>query len=394
MPTYLCRGFRWKRRSIRVFVVIQNLDDAAPEWVIKRGSARSLIEALYSLFDFLPEYTDPPKRTNSPEPRSCSLTGPSERTGGSTSQGRAAAAQQNQGPYYHGRNQENPTAPGPRRQSSNSSRKRRDPVPQSTHVYHTPSSPPSSQPRSPTSNYESQRDSLDPVLAQDWSPVKLLEEYDPNNLQEVSRPYAYVADYVQRVDSSCSIVEEIAKYEQQVRPSPNSAVTRQYSRGSPNGEQVSTRLKSGTGWLEQLRDQLQRDEEIQWYVVVNGDEERVWPVDGTGQRLDIVDARTETVHQAQYANQRSVFGGRDKDIEMRRQQLRKEMGYEENGIEKLVELRPEREPELPETEPPNLPPLKTNIPVQPVGASRPKTPKTPGKAFRRLFGRSKTRDTS
>ncbi|KAF3767434.1 hypothetical protein M406DRAFT_223743, partial [Cryphonectria parasitica EP155] len=166
MPTYLCHGFRWKRRSIRVYVVVQNLDDAAPEWIIKRGSPRNLIESFYDLFDFLPECALPTTRSSSAAPPSNSVAPSSE---------------------------------------------------------------------------------------QSWSPVKLLEEHDPANLHEVSRPYAYVADYVTRIDASCSIVEEIQRYE-----------TRR----------DTTKLGKGAGWFEQLRDQLQRGEEIRWYVVVNGDEDR------------------------------------------------------------------------------------------------------------------------
>lgn len=388
MPTYLCRGFRWKRRSIRVFVVVQDLDDAAPEWIISRGSARSLVEALYSLFDFLPDYTNPSERPNSSGP------------GGSTSQGRFVAAklEQNQDPYDHDRDEENPTGPGPRRQSSNSSnssRKHRSPSPPSTqHVYHTSSSSSSSPPQSTVSRYESQGDSLDPVLSQDWSPVRLLEEYDPNNLKEVSRPYAYVADYVKRVDLSCSVTEEIAKYEQQVRSRPDSAVTGQYLCGSLNGKRDTTRLERGTGWLEKLRDQLQRDEEIRWYVVVNGDEERTWPVNGTAPVLETPETRAETVHDAQYTHQQSVFEGQDTGTEIRRQQLRKEMGHGENNTERLVETKPKRNPEVPVTEPPKLPQMNMNTPVNPVGVIRPKASKSPVKAFRRLFGRSKTGDTS
>lgn len=228
--------------------------------------------------------------------------------------------------------------------------------------------------------------------------MKLLEEYDPNNLEEVSRPYAYVADYVQRVDSSCNVLEQIGKYEQQMRSKAGLVVTEEYSHRSLNGEQETARLGDGTGWLEQLRDQLQRDEEVKWYVVVNGDEERAWSADGTGPRLETAKNGTQTVQQPQYTKQQSAFENPDRDIETRRQQLRKELGYEENNMERLVERRPEMKPEgkpeVPETEPPKLPPLTTNVPMLPSGSSRPKTPKTPGKAFRRFFGRSKTGDTS
>jgi hypothetical protein len=34
MPTYLIHGFRWPRNQIRIHVILQNIDDAAPEWLI------------------------------------------------------------------------------------------------------------------------------------------------------------------------------------------------------------------------------------------------------------------------------------------------------------------------------------------------------------------------
>ncbi|TPX07312.1 uncharacterized protein E0L32_010734, partial [Thyridium curvatum] len=68
MPTYLCHGFRWQRRSIRVYVVVQNLDDAAPEWIIRRGTSRALLSSFYSLFDFLPRCAAPPPGSSSVTP--------------------------------------------------------------------------------------------------------------------------------------------------------------------------------------------------------------------------------------------------------------------------------------------------------------------------------------
>lgn len=376
MPTYLCHGFRWKRRSIRVYVVVQNLDDAAPEWVIKRGSARCLIESFYDLFDFLPECTIPPARSSHSEPQSTDRSSVGDDDGrasghttradrsGSRSQARAVAAQQNQGPCYGTQHQEDPTGPGPDLPSNHQG--------SSVHQAANASSLlPSSQSQFPSSSPSLEGDDLDPILAQDWSPVKLIEEYDPNNLEEVSRPYAYVTDYVQRIDASCGIVEEIAKHEQQVRSKTDPPVT-----GCGSGES----LDRGASWFEGLRDQLQRDEEIKWYVVVNGDEERAWPVDGAGSEPDI---------GPQY-NQQPGSEGHGRNPETRRQQLRNELGYKEGGIDKLVNRRLKRAPKVPETEPSDLPPLKTDLQAHSVGASRPNTARQPGRAFRRMFRRSRT----
>ncbi|POS79273.1 hypothetical protein DHEL01_v202334 [Diaporthe helianthi] len=436
MPTYLCHGFRWKRRSIRVYVVVQNLDDAAPEWVVKRGSPRSLIESFYNLFDFLPECTFPPTRRSSFAPRTYSQPHSLDRNssitdddddddddnnddavshytarsarGRSTSRSRTVVTQQSQPHLQHqyqyqyhylqdrDRDRE--------RESSNSSRKRskseisRKPLPPTTHAqpgyqapaHQAPPSPPSSQPQFAGSlSHASDAATADPVLAQDWSPVKVLEEYDPTNLDEVSRPYAYVADYVQRIDSSCSIVEEIARYEHMVRASREPAVTGPSSDETLNGKRDTARLGDLAGWFEQLRDQLQRGEDIRWYVVVNGDEEREWPADGVGSGPE---TRVQMAHHTQYTHQQLLFEGKDRELEMRREQLRRDLGYDQGGIDRLADRRIDRRlPMIPDKEPP---PLRIDMPMRPAGPSRPKTPKTPktpGKgSFRRLFGRSKS----
>jgi hypothetical protein len=427
MPTYLCHGFRWKRRSIRVYVVVQNLDEAAPEWVVKRGSPRCLIESFYNLFDFLPECTLPPTRRSSFAPRSYSQAHSLDRSssvadddddddaashytarsarGRSTSQGRTVVAQQSQphlqSQYCQDKERDRDTSVLPAssyRESSNSSRKRSrseirgKPLPPTTHApagYQPPPSPPSSQPQFVGSlSHASDAVTADPVLAQEWSPVKVLEEHDPNNLDEVSRPYAYVADYVQRIDSSCSIVEEIARYEHMVRASREPAVTGPSSDETLNGKRDTSRLGDHAGWFEQLRDQLQRGEDIRWYVVVNGDEEREWPADAAGSRPE---TRAQMAHHTYYVHQQLIFEGQDRDLEMRREQLRREFGYNQGGIDRLADRRVERRP--PAVPGRELQPLRIDVPMHPSGPSHPKTPKTPRKgSFRRLFGRSKFGD--
>jgi hypothetical protein len=34
MPTWIVHGFRWPRPQIRIHIILQNLDDAAPEWLM------------------------------------------------------------------------------------------------------------------------------------------------------------------------------------------------------------------------------------------------------------------------------------------------------------------------------------------------------------------------
>jgi hypothetical protein len=219
MPSYLCHGFRWHRRSIRVYVVVQNIDDAAPEWIIAPESSTSILESFYSLFDFLPEVS-PQKQQQQQQQQQLQ-----HRSKGSSGK--------NQGP------------PG-------------------EFAMPPPSVPPEE----------------DDVLQNQWSAVKLLEEYDTSDLGIVSRPYAYVADYVVRVDLSVSVVEEITRYEE--RMAKESSDERAMSGGVSDEYGRTSHKKGGgtgkkAGWFEKLRDQLQRGEDIRWYVVVCDDEVRDAP---------------------------------------------------------------------------------------------------------------------
>jgi hypothetical protein len=50
MPTYLIHGFRWPRQLIRIHIILQNLDDAAAEWLIAPATTETLIENLTELW--------------------------------------------------------------------------------------------------------------------------------------------------------------------------------------------------------------------------------------------------------------------------------------------------------------------------------------------------------
>ena len=43
MPVYLLHGFRWPRPLIRIHIILQNLDDAAAEWLIAPATTRALL---------------------------------------------------------------------------------------------------------------------------------------------------------------------------------------------------------------------------------------------------------------------------------------------------------------------------------------------------------------
>ncbi|KAH9908645.1 hypothetical protein F4778DRAFT_355991 [Xylariomycetidae sp. FL2044] len=268
MPTYLCHGFRWHRKSIRYFVVIQNIDDAAPEWIVAPGSALGLLEQFYELFDFLPASAPPPSAAELEYQKHAY----------------ANSYDSHNDPYRHHENDElrgrydDGGSGGGRRRSSKSrsrSRKRsksrsrrpktraRDEPRELPPPMPPPPPPPPPPPLLPPPDED--------LLFNDWSPVKFLEEYDPTNLSVVSGPWAYVADHVVRVDTSISIAEEIGRYEAQVKTEKDKPIS---GPSDETGRRVNTVGSKKAGWFEKLRDQLQRGESIRWYVVVCEDEER------------------------------------------------------------------------------------------------------------------------
>ncbi|KAI9725583.1 MAG: hypothetical protein M1828_003071 [Chrysothrix sp. TS-e1954] len=77
MPYYLLHGFRWPRPLIRIHIILQNLEDAAAEWLIAPDTTRSLLENLHDSFPdlmkslphlrFIEQY-DPSDLTNKSQP--------------------------------------------------------------------------------------------------------------------------------------------------------------------------------------------------------------------------------------------------------------------------------------------------------------------------------------
>jgi hypothetical protein len=44
MPTWIVHGFRWPRPQIRIHIILQNLDDAAPEWLMAPATTACMTE--------------------------------------------------------------------------------------------------------------------------------------------------------------------------------------------------------------------------------------------------------------------------------------------------------------------------------------------------------------
>lgn len=49
MPVYLLHGFRWPRPMIRIHIILQNLDDAAAEWLVAPDTTSTLLENFHHL---------------------------------------------------------------------------------------------------------------------------------------------------------------------------------------------------------------------------------------------------------------------------------------------------------------------------------------------------------
>ncbi|KAK5168705.1 uncharacterized protein LTR77_006014 [Saxophila tyrrhenica] len=50
MPTYLLHGFRWPRQLIRIHIILQNLDDAAAEWLVAPKTTLALLKNFNQLY--------------------------------------------------------------------------------------------------------------------------------------------------------------------------------------------------------------------------------------------------------------------------------------------------------------------------------------------------------
>jgi hypothetical protein len=164
----------------------------------------------------------------------------------------------------------------------------------------------------------------------DWSVVKLLEQYDPEDESNPSQPYAYVADHIIPVKLSLDVGAEMAAYEQKQRaeaqPLLSPATATPQSTTPSNGTSATTptglserelkRKSRRLGWFEKLRDQLAKTEPIGWYIVVCGDEERTVP-DLSGLQIEVGqkgrggedDLRPKTPRSA---GMRGFFGKKDR----------------------------------------------------------------------------------
>jgi hypothetical protein len=283
MPTYLLHGFRWLRANIRIHIILNDLEDAAAEWIVAPATSITLLNSFYSLYDFLPP-SIPPQPTYPPPPPipPDELFPPPDELAPpkslSKKNSRSMVSLRSLARRQKPVNLERPMTGRPPTRASNTLEVRKASAP-STEGSVTPNRPQHSR-----SNSVKKGPSFN-----DWSVVKLVEQYDPMDMYSTSQPYAYVADYMVEVTLGASLSDEINKYEAKVRkeegpldPSGSAGYPDMLGTAgdlaSPGFSARDLRRKSRRlGWFEKLRDELQKGVDIGWYVVVCGDEERVTP---------------------------------------------------------------------------------------------------------------------
>jgi hypothetical protein len=292
MPTYLVHGFRWQRPNIRIHIILHDLEDAAPEWVVAPATSITLLNSFYSLYDFLPPSNPPPASYPLPAPTEKIITkgGDGEEPKTLTKKKASIASLGSLGRKGRPAKLEGKGTEASRTTSRDSKGKK--------------------------------------TTFNDWSVVKFVEQYDPNDLSAISQPYAYVGDYIVEVKLGVSVNEEIGKYEarQRAEEAPLNSPISPGTPGTPNigasGDLSSPGLSARDirrksrrlGWFEKLRDGLQKGAEIGWFVVVCGDEERASPDMERGRTSE--DTEEEDVKTPRSAGLRSFFGtvGRKKNI--------------------------------------------------------------------------------
>ncbi|KAI6091217.1 hypothetical protein F4821DRAFT_198489 [Hypoxylon rubiginosum] len=390
MPTYLCHGFRWHRRSIRYFIVIQNVDDAASEWIVARGSPDALLDQFYELFDFVPPCSRPTRKL-SPSPQRIHSR-PSTTTSNGTAHTRnySYVGQDNQKEREQKEKQpilEN----GHSRNSSGQHSQHGGPTPNRSRSLRQLAKSKRRDDRNavPPSPDPPETEPDDSVPFNNWSVVKFLEEFDPSDLTVVSGEWAYVADYVVRVDTSVSIADEISRYEARMKTDPNKAMS---GPSDEVGRRTNTFSNKNAGWFEQLRDQLQRTESIRWYVVVCGDEERTAPERG-GEEYDGEDGESRAAGQGHRSSRHTIRGIVENGFEFRLPEFLSPSRSSEQALRRRrAERRMARQGStsnpLPENDQPVIPPPPAPIQVvhkmPPENTVKPKASKSSG-GLRRLF---------
>ncbi|KAH8195611.1 hypothetical protein TruAng_010216 [Truncatella angustata] len=349
MPAYLCHGFRWHRREIRYFVILKDVEDAAPEWIVAPKSAEAILETFYDEFDFVPPCAN--SRAAS------SLNAYNTQTSGSSSDMYKVSIESSSDEERRGRLGSDllkKRSLSASRQRSMSTARLRKPSkrPETLPVPPRPmqAPPPLFSPMPP----ESER--TGPFNG--WSRVKLLEEYDPSDEAIMNGPWAYVSDYQVRVDGSVSLLEQMQSYDQKMKAEKIKAMS---GPSDETSRKVNTVGNKNAGWLEKLRDQLQKEEPIKWYMVICGDEERAFPLGDKGD--DIYGGKKHEIPE-------------EDDLEFRLPEFDNYRYNRKSAFVQPLRLRSKEESPPPLT-PPIPPQLQGGFPVRPQTRARPQTQPQP-----------------
>ncbi|KAI0549223.1 hypothetical protein F4679DRAFT_277027 [Xylaria curta] len=264
MPTYLCHGFRWHRKSVRYYIVKNDIEDGATEWIVAPRSEAAIIEHFYDSFNFLPPINPPSRNAPSPAYR---------KHHHAPSNDSSYVSRTSSSDYHGSEDPRQSIGNGTKTRSRSASRQSIKSLSRPRTSGRDEAANPTPFPPlpllSPSSIATKNSDYFDTS-----PPIKLLEEFDPKDESMASAPWAYVADHVVRVGTSVSIADEMFRYEARMKRDPNRAM---HGSSDEYGRKVFGASSKKAGWLEKLRDQLQRGESIRWYVVVCGDEERYNP---------------------------------------------------------------------------------------------------------------------
>lgn len=227
MPTYLIHGFRWERSLIRIHTIINNLEEAAPEWIMAPATSNTFLNSFYTLYDFLPP-SDPPVPFDAPPtPLDAPLNSihiPPPPPIPEASVGRRMARSLSKkhtksmaslrsisrkrrpttsgGPPVSMDNYDDPehsmsTAGSEKRKSDRPSTAGHSSNLSSTSHPHA-SSNGDFKPRHSGAHNKPHSTTSKPRSFNDWSVVKLLEQYDLDE-EVASQPYAYVGDYIREI---------------------------------------------------------------------------------------------------------------------------------------------------------------------------------------------------
>ncbi|KKA29905.1 hypothetical protein TD95_001474 [Thielaviopsis punctulata] len=350
MPTYLCHGFRWYRNNIRVFAQFQDIEDAAPDWVIRRGSSHALIYTLYTIFDFLPFAEDlaavageaSARRLNKKRSRARFLNRLGMFNSSSSSASAAAAASplsSSAAAAYGDFSDDDPLPPPTPLPQPPVIPKILLPPGSETIVLPPGIKPPSMQRAQPVAQEAKarvvRRDAADPVLCNnDWAAIRLLEEWDEHaeptaepHGRWCTRPWAYVADYAVRIDLSGRVGAEMARYERWAarlddgthRPMGDAleddpAAERAAVEAGVAGKKSAAAKKRG--WFQKLRDNMEPEGAIQWYIVVCDDEVRGFPVDEEeeDEGVEVEEQQQQQQQQQQKEEEKKGDKGKEKEV--------------------------------------------------------------------------------